>query len=523
MPVKPGTAAVAVVGAVVAAAVGVLGASFISPGTRAPSNAPAASSAVVGQPSPSASFSVPSAVPASASPAVGLGGTWSAPAAAATVTSTKLTVSVIPSAAEAAIKRVAFTVAWSGTDPRRACTALSASGAKWSCTVDLGRLGVRRGDVTLSFDVVDVAGAVAHAPDGIRTVSYAAPAVATRWSSPRLIARCTNCDGLTAAIDGTSGSHVAASCDGKILYAASTPAGSWSSRLFLHPARRQELEPELAFQGKVAYIAYSRIALAEGGCGDSGQLDVGVWYRQRTLPSGAWSQPKQLGRTKDRLLAFRVSGGILHATVRNDSGSGGVFYETLEGGVTNRYRIPDAAGDASLRVGTDGRARIAYEAGGSIRYAVFNGSGFTTSRIPGSTGGSSPLLVLGAGNQAHVMWVHTSSGGGCAEPGPFPEDGTYYATNPGDTWQARRITKALGWMSLSLDPVTGRVHAIVESNRVRYYTKTPTGSWQATTVPGVPASAFSPVIRVDPATGRVLLVYITSAGSTGRIYAVSKP
>jgi hypothetical protein len=524
MPVKPGTAAVAVVGAVVAAAVGVLGASFISPGTRTPSSAPTASTAVIGQPSPSTSFSVASAVPASVPPAVGLGGKWSSPAASATIKSTKLTLSVTPSAGEAAIKRVTFTAAWSGTDPRRACTALSASGTKWSCTVDLGKLGVRRGDMTLSFDVVDGDGAVARAPDGVRTVSYAPPIVATRWSSPRLIARGTNCDALVAAIDGVSGNHVAASCDGRILYAASNTSGSWSSRIFTHPARRRELEPELAFQGKVAYIAYSRIALADGGCGDSGQVDVGVWYRQRTLPGGAWSQPKQLGRTKDRLLSFRVAGGILHATVRNDSGSGGVFYETVGGGVTNRYRLPDAAGDASLRVGSDGRARIAYEAGGSIRYAIFNGSGFTTSRIPGSTGGSSPLLVLGAGNQAHVMWVRTSSGGGCAEPGPFPEDGTYYATNPGDTWQARRVTKSLGWMSLSLDPVTGRVHAIIESNRVRYYTKAPTGPWQVTTVPGVPATASSPVIRVDPATGRVLLAYIASVGSGAeRIYAVSKP
>lgn len=522
MPVKPGTAAVAVVGAVVAAAVGVLGASFIHPGTPAASNAPTASAAIVGQPTAATSFAAASDDPASVPPPVGLGGTWSSPAAAATVKSSKLRVSVIPSAGDAAIKRVTFTAAWSGTDPRRACTALSASGAKWSCTIDLGKLGVRRGDVSLSFDVVDADGTVARAPDGPRTVSYAAPMVATRWSSPLLIGRGTNCDALVAAIDGSSGNHVAASCDGKIFYAASKPVGSWASRFFLHPARRRELEPELAFQGKGAYIAYSRIAQGEGACGDNGQIDVGVWYRQRTLPDGAWSQPKQLGRTKDRLLAFRVSGDILHATVRNDAGTGGVYYETVEAGVTNRYRLPEATGDASLRVGTDGRARIAYQAGGSIRYAIFNGSGFTTSRIPGSTGGSSPLLVLGAGNQAHVVWKHEDTSGGCVTV-DSPLDGTYYATNPGDTWQSRRLTRALGQTSFSLDPVTGRVHLILDRFGLRYYTKTPSGPWQVTTVPGVPARASSPVIRVDPATGRVLLAYVTSTGGLDRIYAVSKP
>ncbi len=521
MAVKPGTAAVAVVGAVIAAAVGVLGASFIHPGTPATSIPPVASGVAVGQPSASASSpGSSSAAPASAAP-VGLGGKWSTPAAAATVKTTKLTISVIPSAGDAAVKRVNFTVAWPGTEPRRACTALSATGTKWSCAADLGKIGVRRGDMSLSFDVVDEAGGVAHQPDGVRTVSFAAPAVATRWSTPRLIGQGTYCDALAAAIDGVSGNHVAASCDGRIFYAASNAAGTWSSRLFTHPPRRRELEPQLAFQGNVAYVAYSRIALTDGGCGSSGELDVGVWYRQRTLPGGAWSQPKQLGRAKDRLLGFRVSGGTLHATV---AGTGGVYYETLEGGVTNRYRIPGAVDSASLRVGDDGRARIAYAAGGSIRLAIFNGSGFTTSRIPGSTGGSEPLLVLGAGNQAHVMWIRTVDGGGCVSPDPAPQDGSYYATNPGDTWQARRLTTALGWMSLSLDSVTGRVHAIIESNRVRYYTKTPTGPWQVSTIPGVPIPAFSPAIRVDPATGRLLLAYLTSgSGSTNRIYVTSKP
>ena len=175
------------------------------------------------------------------------------------------------------------------------------------------------------------------------------------------------------------------------------------------------------------YVGYTSIAVVDGGCGDPGLRDVGVFYRQRDLPDGKWSAPIRLGENNDHLQGFRVVDGIVHATVRADETH--VYYETLDGDTFHRYPLAGVAGDTSLRIGSDGLARIAYEAEGGLEFAEFDGVGFSTTPIPGSGGGFAPSLVLGANNDAHVVWTRAYHGLGCAEPGPFPEDGTYYGTN----------------------------------------------------------------------------------------------
>ena len=326
------------------------------------------------------------------------------------------------------------------------------------------------------------------------------------------------CGAVSAGIDVAGRYHIAAECDGSIHYFASNGLGSWTERAFVHPADRLERSPQIAFQGNVVYIAYTRITL-NPGCG-GGDEDLGVYVRSRNL-NGAWSAGTRIGSVADHLQSFRVDGSTLHATVANASR---VYYETLNGSTYHRYLIPDAI-QSSLRIGSDGRARIAYDAGSGLRYAVFTGSRFSTSKIAGTDGfDQAPVLALGAGDRPHVVWTRTVRSGGCAGPEPPLQQGTYYATNASGAWASQRITRSLGETSLQVDDVTGRVHVLVNGETgLVYYTKPANGAWAHSRVGSV-RSAFSPVIRLDPATGTLLVVYVGGPNAAiPRIYAVTKP
>ena len=363
------------------------------------------------------------------------------------------------------------------------------------------------------------ASATTGSPDGSQ---LGAPATLRQtWTAQQLVDR-SECVPLVLTIDVQSRSHVAAECDGSIRYWTSTGDGTWRTTPFAHPTGRREIGPQVATDGNVVYVAYTRVAVTVGGCGDNGLRDVGVYYRQRRLPSGIWSSAKRMGQVDDHLQSFRVVGGTLHATVLASNGL--VYYEALKGTDTHRYLVPGAVGESSLRVGSDGRVRIAYEAAGSLRYAVFTGSRFATSRIAGSTGGYAPQLVLGRNNAAYVVWTRAADNGrGCTGPGPDPSDGTYFGTTASGHWVSGRFTTAVGQASLTVEVATGRVHAVM-SNYValNYFTKTATGGWIRTSLAG--KHAQWPVIRQDPATGRLEVVYLAGSANSGTpsgIYAVT--
>jgi hypothetical protein len=333
----------------------------------------------------------------------------------------------------------------------------------------------------------------------------AQPVTAASWSKPAMIGAPGQCTSVVATIDGSGTDHVAANCDTNIRYAASA-GGTWTVTDFMPPIDRLEKDPQIAVDGNTLYLAYTRMAATQGGCGDDGLRDVGVYYRVRTLPNGAWSDPKPIGPANDHIQTLRVRGTI-HATVLNDK-DGKTYYETLNGSTYHRYPIAKAAGPVSLRLGSDGRARIAYEtAAGSLAYGVFRGSGFTTSVIPGSTGSYAPILVLGKGNAAYVLWNRGYHGFGCAEPGPGPTDGTYFGSNVSGRWVSSRLTTNQGASSLVVDVRTGDVQALVAvGTRLLDYVKQPNVAWRhSTLVNGYEAPA---VLRQDPNTGALLVAYV---------------
>ena len=91
--------------------------------------------------------------------------------------------------------------------------------------------------------------------------------------------------------------------------------------------------------------------------------------------------------------------GVLHLAVSTDD-DGPPFYESQSGETLTRFRIPKAW-DASIRVGDDGLARIAYGTLAGIRYAKVDDGRLSSTKVFGSdqTFMFSPLLVLGPGDR----------------------------------------------------------------------------------------------------------------------------
>jgi hypothetical protein len=331
----------------------------------------------------------------------------------------------------------------------------------------------------------------------------------TGWTGPRQVGidRCTS---ATSAIVVDGALHLAAFCDVGMGYLTNS-SGKWSVTVFSSTGNQEDEGARLATDGSRMYMAFTRTA--QLACGTD---YLGVYYRSRALPNGAWSLASRIGLAGDILESFQVLRGKLHLTV-----VGGV-YETNASGVLKRYSLSGAVRGTSMRVGSDGRARIAYETSGGIRYAVFSGTGFNTSTIPGTTRlDTAPGLVLDGQDKAHVTYVHNAPPQGCGEQEATPADGTYYATNNSGRWTplgSRRITVAMGGTSLAVGS-SGDVHAVVSGDfGIKYYTKTAGGSWRGQLISA--ALGGGTIVQLDPATGRLFVVY---SDQHGEISYLTKP
>ena len=333
--------------------------------------------------------------------------------------------------------------------------------------------------------------------------------IPTVWSKASVVMS-GSCWSPTATIDSAGTFHVVAGCGMGIRYATSKDGKRWRTTTLPHPAHRSEVEPQIAVDGSTLYVAYTRQRQLDGGCGFDGLVDVGVYYRTRTLPNGRWSAPTRIGAAGAHLQAFRVVDGVIHETFVTQDREGPVWYGTLSGGTFRSLRIPGATG-TSLRVGDDGRARIAYTTGDSIRYATVTNGSLATRTVFRSKVMQleTPSLVLGAGDRAYMAWaVHPVWGGGCADGGaPDVKPGTYFGTDVSGAWRVKRLTALVTSPSLALDASAGRLHIVLTTERdVRDVTRRPDGTW--TTARRIPATKgmMSAVVRRDTVTGHLLLV-----------------
>ena len=331
---------------------------------------------------------------------------------------------------------------------------------------------------------------------------------ATGWTGPRGVGH-DECTITTSAIVVDGALHLAAYCEGSVGYLTNA-SGKWTATTFPSSGNQSHEGAKLATDGSRLYMAFTRSQPL--ACG----IDyLGVYYRSRALPNGSWSLASRIGPAGDVLQSFQVRGGKLHLTVV------GGFYETNAGGSLKRYPLPGATSGASMQVGSDGRARIAYETSGALRYAVFNGSGFDWSAIPGTMKlDTAPGLVLDAQDNAYLTYLHNDLPHGCGERDATPEDGTYYATNATGGWTpltSRRITVDLGAASLAVGP-SGDVHALVSGEYgIRQYVKG-AGWWDGQLLAS--SSSEGTALLIDPSSGRSFVVF---TDRTGAIRYLTKP
>ncbi len=465
-------------------------------------------------PSPSGSSAAPSAAPAAFH--------WAAPAEGATQKKRRLTLSVTAdSDAGGDNATVVFTVDWPGSEPKQACeTEAKPGGALWECEVDLAALKAPSGTLHLDFDVTS-GGATDTSPDGRRTLDYQPPA--PTWRTARTILP-KSCD-LPALTVNDGRYHVASTCGNAIRYAEGAATGAWTEKTFRAPADHVEAGPQLAVDGNTLYLAYTRYGPVTDAetCGDGVVYkDLGVYYRTRTLPDGKWSAPKRIGKNGDILDSMRVADGTIHAVVAPNLASRAV-YERIDGDSAERVPLPGASGGTSLRVGSDGKPRLGYldSRDGSIRVATVDGTNVSTTTVASKGNLLNPLLVLGGGNQPHLVWTRDATAeAGCAVPDPAPADGIYYATQVDGAWKVERITKDTGTTSLVLDTDTGTVHVLVGGNpnkegggRLRHYERAPDGDWTSTPLRPGPAEGGE-VIRRDDTDGTLVALFKDRFGAS---------
>jgi hypothetical protein len=333
------------------------------------------------------------------------------------------------------------------------------------------------------------------------------------WSKPTLI-RSGDCSQLTAAIDSGGHAHVAAVCDGGIRYLASEDGTDWKETSFVPGIDSFELDPQLTLDGSTVYIAYSLLAPTGGGCGSNGLEDVGVYTRSLGPSDAAWSDPVQVGAKGDRVQSFRVVDGVLHLIVTAKNGAGPLYYESQSGHTFTAVPIPGGIA-GSVRVGDDGRARIGYTTGHAIRYASVDGTRLSIATLSATdqTNLKGPLLVLAPGNRAYLAWVQDRNDGrGCVALDPGPLDGVYIATDAGGRWKITRLTRAPGEASFALDPASGRVElAMSDGSSVTQLTSGAGDTWTTMKIAGT-RGLRSPLIRLNPVTGRAT---IFALGATG--------
>jgi hypothetical protein len=307
---------------------------------------------------------------------------------------------------------------------------------------------------------------------------------------------------MTAAIDDAGRYHVAAECDGGIRYLTSADGSSWKETSFVPPVDRLEVNPQITLDWNTVYIAYTRLAPVDGGCGADGLEDLGVYTQSRHLPDGGWTDPVRVGHKADHLQSFRVVDRVLHLTVSSQDGRGPIYYESQAGPVFTELQIPHAV-STSLRVGDDGHPRIAYATGHSIRFARVDGAKLAVETVAASdeTNLVAPSLVLGPGDIAYMVWTQaTDDGSGCAAPDPGPIDGVYFGTDAGGAWKTTRLSREPNLASLTFDPSSGRIDVVVDDGpSVTRFSSVGGKTWSSARVAGtVGMSAVA--IRVNPVT-----------------------
>ena len=215
---------------------------------------------------------------------------------------------------------------------------------------------------------------------------------------------------MTALIDAASRYHVVAECNGTIRLLRFDRLRSFLEGAETRPSRRPD--------------GYSTRRSASMATDDSISPSLAIipdgWLRRRAwperrclLPVTSPARGHMVGLQEDRACRPTRSSPSRSPPGPSTSRSRAtdtslVLRNAPRDRVQKRYPISDKWVDGtSMRVGTDGRARIVYAGEKRDQYARFTGSGFATRRrsLVRIEFDSNPVLALDAGDKSHIAWT----------------------------------------------------------------------------------------------------------------------
>ena len=144
--------------------------------------------------------------------------------------------------------------------------------------------------------------------------------------------------------------------------------------------------------------------------------------------------------------------------------------------------------------------------GSGITYATLGPDGAPTdaSTVTGSKLAYGPSLVLAPGTVPAVLYTRGSVAAAARNRIRRPTPALRRDVR-GWVLEHERLTKRQVGGSLTVDPTSGELHVVLGDRALIHYSKAVGGNWKKETI--VKSGAGSPVVRQDPTTGDLVVVY----------------
>ena len=319
----------------------------------------------------------------------------------------------------------------------------------------------------------------ATAPMAAREASPGlAPVVATApaWSAPVRVLNGFFRE-ISEAIDSTNHVHIAAAGRGGLWYITDR-GGAWNAkRILVNPHNKSYQEPSIALDDHDrVYIAFSR-----SSCNDCapGSTDGIFTLTDKGRARGSFpSSPTRLAPAASAEPSLRVSGGHIYLAYQSDCCHPGPLpplrFKTNVTGAWTTAQVAASGDGPSLRLGTDGRARVAYAKPHGIGFATASSAsgGFASVALPGTGSGDfRALLALDLHDRPSVVWLHDG----------VSMNGIRYSSRGSSGWATPvEIAPTVGTIGYALD-AQDRPHVVIGAGKVREE-RLVAGTWVASTV-----------------------------------------
>jgi len=263
--------------------------------------------------------------------------------------------------------------------------------------------------------------------------------------------------GVDLALDRRGHAHVVATSGRGDLWYATDRSGTWVGQRILSGSDG----PAWAWPS-IATGARGRVhvAVVRQSIWDTPSSTGGIWYvTDQGRARGDFSPRRKIAGDMMTDPSLRVVDGIRYLAYSRCLCAPGdemapLYFKTDRSGSWTREKVADHGLWPSLRVGADGRARIASKARHGLRYSVArtrSGDFAAPVRIPGSGHGpAEPSLALDGRERPHLVW--TSRG---------DSDRTWYVKRSSSGWSTPRDIGPGLKAELSLD-AKERPHVVIK-------------------------------------------------------------